>query len=121
MDGGGKRGWGEELGKLREFAGLGEDWEEEGECGGGWGGGCGLGGGSGDLETYRVLEWKQQEREETRLGVKAGSLGKLIQDSNFIFNSLNVKVSTPKNIQGPGIITKNTGLVYGQGGNLNLF
>jgi hypothetical protein len=40
--------------------------------------GCQLGAGSRDLETYRVLEQKQQEREEARLGVKAGSLGKLI-------------------------------------------
>jgi hypothetical protein len=66
------------LAKLREFKGEGDDGSglEEHELRCRWG--CQLGACRSDLETYRVLEQKQQEREEARLGFKAGSLGKLI-------------------------------------------
>lgn len=83
--------------------------------------GCQLRECNSDLKTYGVLEQKRQEMEEARLGVKAGSLGKLIYDSNFIFNSMNLKVSTLKNIQVPEIIPKGTGLVFSHVSNLNLF
>jgi hypothetical protein len=108
-----------DLAKLREFKGLGDDGSGLGEhdlrCQ------CQLGACRSDLETDRVLEQKQQEREEARLGLKAGSLGKLILDSNFIFNSLNLKVSNLNSIHGPKIIPKSTGLVFCHGGNLDLF